>query len=120
MKSAHIAIPVTMATMLIAGISNARQTNNINKNIKTREITMSTAEKNKQVVQSLYEQGLNKKNFDLLKELISDDYVGFQGKKGAAGFLAPVIPLFNAIPDARYDLRDLVADDNKVAIHWQL
>lgn len=119
MKSANIAIPVTMATMLIAGISNAQQTN-YNKNIKNKEIIMSISEKNKQVVQKLYEQGLNKKNFDLLKELISDEYVGFQGTKGAPGFLAPVIPLFNAIPDAHYELQDLIADDNKVAIHWQL
>jgi len=119
MKSANIAIPVTMATMLIAGISNAQQTN-YNINIKNKEIIMSISEKNKQVVQKLYEQGLNKKNFDLLKELISDEYVGFQGTKGAPGFLAPVIPLFNAIPDAHYELQDLIADDNKVAIHWQL
>jgi predicted ester cyclase/heme-degrading monooxygenase HmoA len=109
-----------IATMLIAGSSTAQQSNNINKNIKNKEITMSAAEKNKQVVQKLYEQGLNKKNFDLLKELISDEYVGFQGVKGSAGFLAPVMPLFSAIPDAHYELQDLVADDNKVAIHWQL
>lgn len=106
--------------LLIAGIVNAQPTNNINKSTKNKEITMSMIEKNKQVVQKLYEQGLNKKNFDLLKELISDDYVGFQGTKGAAGFLAPVLPLFNAIPDAHYDLQDLLADGNKVAVHWQL
>jgi predicted ester cyclase len=120
MKSAHTAIPVIMSTMLIAALSHAQQTNYINKNIKNKEITMSTSEKNKQVVQKLYEQGLNKKNFDILKELISDDYVGFQGMKGAAGFWEPVLFVFKAIPDAHYNLQDIVAEGNKVSIHWKL
>ena len=121
MKSAHTAIPVIMATMLIAAMSHAQQTSYINKTIKNKEITMSTAEKNKQVVQKLYEQGLNKKNFDLVKELISDDCVGFQGVNGAAGFLTPtLLSLFKAVPDAHYNLQDIFAEGNKVGIHWKL
>jgi steroid delta-isomerase-like uncharacterized protein len=80
--------------------------------------TMSTIERNKEIVRKLYEESLNKGNLALLQDLFAADFTGPQGEKGPAGFRAFVEPLLKAVPDIHYTIKDLVAEDDKVMINW--
>ena len=81
---------------------------------------MSTSQhSNKEIIRELYEQCLNKRNMELLKNLISDDFVGIRGLKGAPGFEGPVAGLIAAFPDIQWTIEDLLWEDSLVAIRWQ-
>lgn len=80
---------------------------------------MNTAQQNKEVVKKIYEQCLNKRNLDLLKEFISEDYNGLLGKKGAAGYQEPVLGLIKAFPDIQWHVTALIAEGDKVAVSWK-
>ena len=56
---------------------------------------MTTVQKNQETVQRLYDQALNKHNMALLKDMVSDDFVGVRGAKGPAAFEAPLVDLIN-------------------------
>jgi predicted ester cyclase/heme-degrading monooxygenase HmoA len=103
------------ALLLIAGISQAQ---GINNNTKIKK--MSTVEKNKTVIRRLYEQSLNKRNMALLKDLVSEDYVGFQGLKGAEGFEKPIAPLMEAFPGIQWNIQELFGEEDKVVVRWKL
>jgi predicted ester cyclase len=97
------------------GIMNAQSTTKNNK----KEIVMNTTQQNKEVVRQLFEQGLNKRNPDLVKELVSDEFTGLQGKKGGAAFMEPVLPLIKAFPDIQWNVVDLIGEGDKVVLHWK-
>lgn len=99
------------ALLLMTGVSHAQ---GIDNNIKTKKMT--TNRKNEDVVRAVFEQSLNKKNLELLKELISDDYEGPQGTKGAEGFEKPLLPLLKGFPDIQWHIEDLIGKDDKVAV----
>ena len=80
---------------------------------------MNTTQQNKDVVRQLFEQGLNKRNLDVAKELVSDEFTGLQGKKGGAAFLEPVLPLIKSFPDIQWNIVDLIAEGDKVMFHWK-
>ncbi len=80
---------------------------------------MNTIQQNKAVVQKIFEQALNKRKFDLLKELVADEFTGLQGKQGADGFVAPLLPLITAFPDIQWQIVELIAADDKVVIRWK-
>jgi predicted ester cyclase len=96
---------------------NAQPATN-NTNNKKKEMIMNT-QQNKEAVRQIFEQGLNKRNFDLVKELISDEFTGVQGKKGGPAFLDPVLPLIKSFPDIQWHVTDLVAEGDKVMLHWK-
>ena len=70
------------------------------------------------VVQKLYAQALNKRDFNLFKTFIADEFVGIRGLKGAAGFEEPVKILINAFPDIQWNIKEIVSDDQRVAVRW--
>jgi steroid delta-isomerase-like uncharacterized protein len=114
MKSVHL----LLAILLVPGISNAQAINNINKSTKKKESEMSAVQKNKEVILKLYEQSLNKKNMGLLKDFVSENYTGLQGKKGVPAFEEPIAPLFKAFPDIQWKLDDVIAEGDQVAVKW--
>ena len=73
---------------------------------------------NEEVVQKLYAQALNKREFSLLQTFIADEFVGIRGLKGAAGFEEPVKILINAFPDIQWNVKEIVSDDQRVAVRW--
>lgn len=81
---------------------------------------MNTAQQNKEIVLKIYEQCLNKRNFDLLNELVSSAYTGVLGKKGAAGFQEPAQQLIRSFPDMQWILTNLVAEGDKVFASWKV
>jgi len=80
--------------------------------------TMSTIESNKEIVRKLFEESLNKGNLALLSDLFAADFTGPQGEKGPAGFRANIELLLKAFPDIHYTIKDLVGEDDKVAVNW--
>jgi len=103
------------AVLLMTGISQAQGIDNNTKNKK-----MSTPQKNEEIIRRLFEEAMNKRDFALLKDLISEDYVGPQGGKGAEGFEKPTLPIFAAFPDIQYHIQDLFGEDDKVVVAWKL
>jgi len=115
MKPIQTGICLALAALAIPVISNAQGTNNIN---NKKEFTMSVVQKNKEVVRKLYEESVNQRNMEMLSDLISEDCVGAQGMKGAAGFEAPILPLIKACPDAQWKIQDLIGEGDKVMVSW--
>src|SRR5690349_13866302 len=87
-----------IAIMLCCGISYAQPGTSTN-NYKNKEYYMSTIEKNKEIIQKIYEQALNKRDLEILNNYISDEFVGIAGKKGVAAFQEPAQMLIKAMPD---------------------
>jgi steroid delta-isomerase-like uncharacterized protein len=115
MKSAHSWAFIVV--MLVAPmIFDARLPNN--KNIKKAETQMSNTQKNKEIIRKIYEDGLNKRNLQLLDKYISPEFTGIRGMKGAAGFREPVSQLINAFNDIQWTIEELIAEDNKVMVRW--
>ena len=80
--------------------------------------TMSPIESNKGIVRKLFEESLNKGKLELMPDLFAADFTGPQGQKGPAAFRATIEPLLKAFPDIHYTIKDLVAEEDKVAISW--
>ena len=78
------------------------------------------AQQNKVLVKKIYDQCLNTRNFDLLKELVSEEYIGITGTKGAAGFQEPMQALLKGFPDMQWILTNIVAEDDKVFVSWRV
>jgi len=80
---------------------------------------MSHNHNNQEIVRGVYESALNKRNMGLLQDLISPDFVGIRGLKGAAGFEEPVAGLIRSFPDIQWKIEDLIGEGSKVSIRWQ-
>jgi steroid delta-isomerase-like uncharacterized protein len=106
--------------LIIPGVINAQSTGKNLKIKNNKEIVMNTAQQNKELVRKIYEQCLNKRNFDLLNELVSEEYTGVLGKKGAAGFQEPMQALIQSFPDMQWNLTNLIAEDDKVFASWKV
>lgn len=77
---------------------------------------MSTIQKNKEVIVTLYEQALNKRNMGLLHDLISAQYVGSDGVGGVPGFEKPILSLLKGFPDGQWNIEDLIGEGDKVIV----
>jgi len=106
------------AFLLISGLTYA-QTKNKNENTKNMEVTMNTTQQNKEVIRKIYDEALNKRNLTLLKDIVSNDFVGVRGIKGAAGMEAAVEPLVSAFPDIQWKIEELIAEGSKVVVKWK-
>lgn len=110
-----------MAALLLTTVLCAAQgKTNHNQEIKTTPNTMSSIQKNKEVIRKIYEESLNKRNIAQLRELISDAYIGFNGSKGAEGFQGPTMALIKAFPDAQWYIEELLGEGDRVVIKWRV
>lgn len=109
-----------IATLIVPGTINAQYTNNNIKHTKNKDMITNMAQQNKVLVKKIYDQCLNKRNFDLLKELVSEEYIGISGNKGAAGFQEPMQALLKGFPDMQWILTNMVAEDDKVFVSWRV
>lgn len=111
-------IHLLLAILLVSSAANAQNKGNNNKRTVTMESVKDETQKNKEALRKLYEEGLNKRNMDVVKELISDEYIGVNGEKGVKGFQAPFL-LLNAFPDAQWKVENIIGDGNKVVVQWK-
>ncbi|CAN7734118.1 ester cyclase [Variovorax paradoxus] len=75
--------------------------------------------RNSQLIRALYEDWLSHGRFEELQDSIADDYVGPNGERGAAGFATTMNGLRSAFPDIRFQVEDLIAEPDKVAVRWR-
>ncbi|MBI3530449.1 MAG: ester cyclase [Betaproteobacteria bacterium] len=80
---------------------------------------IQTPEKNKRLVRRLYEDCINPGKVELLAQLIADDFVGGRGEKGPSEFANTIVALRNGFPDIQFDLEDLIAEGDRVAVRWK-
>ncbi|MDB5257594.1 MAG: hypothetical protein JWM14_2289 [Chitinophagaceae bacterium] len=73
---------------------------------------------NKETIRKLYEECLNKRNYNLLNDIVSADYTGVRGEKGPVGLENTVKPLIEAFPDIQWKIEDLLEDSDKVVVRW--
>ncbi|OGU13236.1 MAG: hypothetical protein A2076_11120 [Geobacteraceae bacterium GWC2_53_11] len=87
---------------------------------------MNTQEANKQVVQLFYEEGWNKKNFDIVRQTHADNWVHHDKsnpadlKDGAQGNINRMRELSVAFPDIHFQIDDIVAENDKVVVRFTL
>lgn len=120
MKSLPASVCLLLVLSLMIMIVNAQSTTNININTKKKEPEMSVIQKNKETIQKLYDESLNKRNLEILKEFVDDNYVGIRGIKGAAGFREPVLELIKAFPDIQWKIEELAGEGDKVIVRWRI
>jgi steroid delta-isomerase-like uncharacterized protein len=72
---------------------------------------------NTQVVRTLYDL-LNSGAYDRLDEVIAPSFVAGDGSRGAQAFGKVLAKLRASFPDLVYTLDELVADGDRVAVHW--
>lgn len=87
-------------------------------NTKNKDFKTSAIQKNKALIKKLYEESLNKRNWELLDELVDEDFTGLLEKKGADGFRQPLIPLINAFPDIAWRIEEMISEENHVNVRW--
>lgn len=75
---------------------------------------------NREVVRRIYDDALNLRNFELLNDLISDEFMAPTGLSGADGFLAGANTVLKALPDAQWEIQELIDGDSKVVVRWKL
>jgi predicted ester cyclase len=113
---------IYLSCLLLSGVlfscnNSANQSNSDTTNhLQKKEKTMSV--RNKETVRKLYEECLNKRNFDLLKEFISEKYTGIRDQKGPEGMRKTVQPIIDAFPDIKWKVEDMIEEGNKVAVRW--
>jgi steroid delta-isomerase-like uncharacterized protein len=82
-----------------------------------------TIEQNKKLLKNAVEEIWNKGNFDLLGDLITDDFVihfprpgeELRGPKNVKQFYSD---MRQAFPDIHFTIKEQVAEGNKVVTHW--
>lgn len=80
---------------------------------------MSRFEKNKRVVETLCKTVFQQHNFSKLDEIMRDDYIQLNEDtpQGKAGFKQFFEQMFKAMPDFRYTMKKIIAEDNIVMIY---
>lgn len=85
----------------------------------TQHAKAEPAPSNLEIVRSVYEHVINEREFNLLPELISPDYVGPRGERGPAGFADTIRGLVAGVPDIRFEIQDWIEGADAVAIRWR-
>lgn len=80
---------------------------------------MVAIETNKEMIETMYDQCLNKRNLAILHQFVADEFTRGGTTKGAAAFQEPILPLFKAFPDIKWNIQHIVSDGNKVAVTWK-
>jgi len=75
-----------------------------------------TVNKNKEIVRFLYEQILNNRKFEKFDSIVSSGYINAQGETGIEAFKKGMLPFLKAFPDARWELTEMIAENDKVAV----
>jgi predicted ester cyclase/heme-degrading monooxygenase HmoA len=87
---------------------------------KSEQRMLTITEKNKEILRLVLEQAFNQRKMELLTDVVSEDYIGFNGTKGAAGFQAPIRQLIDGFADARWNVQQIFAEGDKVFVSWKL
>ncbi|ELR71621.1 hypothetical protein C900_02429 [Fulvivirga imtechensis AK7] len=84
------------------------------------ETTAYTVRENKELIEKLNTQSLNKRDFELLNNIIADDYMGINGQKGVEAFKAPAIDIISTIPDIQWQIETMAGEGNMAFAKLQI
>ena len=84
------------------------------------ETTVYTAQENKEMIEKLYDQALNNRDFELLGEIIAEDYVNIYGQQGVEAFKALAVDIINAIPDIQWKIESIAGEGDMVFAKLQI
>jgi steroid delta-isomerase-like uncharacterized protein len=88
---------------------------------------MSNKEESQSIVLTFFEQAINGHDVESLDRFCSDDYVWHGAEdeseelpevRGLVAFKRLVTAFFDAFPDFHVDIRDVVADDDRVTVRY--
>ena len=80
--------------------------------------TTHLIENNKLLVRRLYEDCINRGRPELLAQLIAEEFMASPGEKGASEFANGIAAVRKGFPDVRFEIEDLVAEGDRVAVRW--
>lgn len=79
---------------------------------------------NKQVIEKLFNDILNRNNPEAINYIVAEDYFEqdlIKGQRqGREGVIQRLEIIFNAFPDANYKMNDVVSEGNKIAVRWTM
>lgn len=80
---------------------------------------------NKGIIQRLYKEVLVEWNMALVDELVAPEFISHDWPKGSPSGPQPFRDFYSNIirsvlPDAHYEVDDLIAEDDKVVVRWRL
>lgn len=78
---------------------------------------LTTAQSNKTLVRTLYDC-INDRKLDQMQALIAPDFMGPRGEHGPAEFRANIQTVLTGFPGVRFELHDLFAEEDRVAVRW--
>lgn len=107
-----------LVTGMLFSCSNSADRTNTDTTNQTQKKEEKMSVRNKESVRKLYEACLNKRNFALLSEFISEKYVGVGDQKGPEGMRKTIQPLIDAFPDIQWKVEDMIEEGNKVTVRW--
>lgn len=76
---------------------------------------------NKELLKRFYKEVYQEWRMETADELLSPYFVSHdwpEGQKGPAGFRDYYKVFKNAVPDAKYEVKDILADGDRVAVRW--
>jgi len=83
-----------------------------------------TAAANKELVKRFSKDVYVNWNMELVDEVVSPQFISHDwpepGPTGPAAFRSYYAAIRSAVPDARYDVDDLIAENDKVVVRWRL
>jgi steroid delta-isomerase-like uncharacterized protein len=93
--------------------------------IKTTKMANITATINKEVIHRLYKEVLAEWNMSLIDELVAPQFISHDWPEGSPSGPEPFRNFYSNIirsvlPDARYEVDDLVAEGDRVVVRWRL
>ncbi len=88
-------------------------------------MTDEIKEKNKKIIQRLYRKVLVEWNLSLVDELVAPQFISHDWPEGSKTGPQPFKDFYSniilpVIPDARYEVDDLIAEGDKVVVRWRL
>jgi predicted ester cyclase len=107
-------------TVAISSVICYAQPSNQTININKMENNMLTIQKNKEVINTLFIDALNKRNFSLLREIVSEEYTGPQGKKGVEAFQQSLLGFIEAFPDVQWHMEEIICDGERCSAKWKV
>jgi predicted ester cyclase len=116
MKLIYLTCFLLSGALFSCSNSESRPNTDTTNHSQKKEEKMSV--RNKETVRKLYEECLNKRNYELLSQFISEKYVGVRDLKGPEGMRKTIEPLIKAFPDIQWKVEDMIEEGNKVAVRW--
>jgi steroid delta-isomerase-like uncharacterized protein len=85
---------------------------------------MQTSFDNKKILEHFYQHVYVKWNMDVADELLSPNFISHDWPRGlgagSAAFRSYYEAFLTAVPDARYEVNDLIAEHDKVVVRWTM